>query len=224
MGKLAAPLGRVAGDVRVSGATAIELPAYIELERATRPARVVGKLQRYSGRYLRMLDEKRCVIRPIVIVHHDPRSDWRRGEKKPGAGAHHLSMSLTEALYSSIPKESDDGDADAKAAPTPTAEERGVAAAGGDLRAHSDHFTALYWRLKSIDQSLDLGRIVLVMDWAALRAQGMAAYGYTLAPHAVLDGDGQATGEQIFDVRLDPVAREWSRMKDSVEDSMEGER
>lgn len=82
-------------------AGAIHCPLYLELERRTSPARLVSKVERYCGYYLRVLkDEARCVVRSVLIVHHDPRSDhWRA--RASGSGAEALRWRIKSELESS---------------------------------------------------------------------------------------------------------------------------
>lgn len=77
---------------------AIELPLYFELERRTSPKRLIAKIHRYAGYYHRLLkDDKECVIRPLIIVHHDDRYDRSR-TRVPGAGAFALRKKTNAAL------------------------------------------------------------------------------------------------------------------------------
>ncbi len=76
----------------------IECPYYLELERKTDAPAVVDKLQRYCGRWLRLLESRKSTfeIRPIVIVHYDTRPAKKR---RVGAGAPALRDNLSTLLY-----------------------------------------------------------------------------------------------------------------------------
>lgn len=83
------------------GRDSVRCPVYVELERRTNPSRLSSKIERYCGHYLRILrDDARCVIRPVLVVHHDARSDrWRR--HTPGSGAEALRSRVAGELRSS---------------------------------------------------------------------------------------------------------------------------
>ncbi len=76
----------------------IECPFYLELERKADAPAVVDKLQRYCGRWLRLLEsgKRRFELRPIVIVHYDTRPAKKR---RKGAGAQMLSQNIGKLLY-----------------------------------------------------------------------------------------------------------------------------
>lgn len=62
------------------------LPFYVEIERRTNARVVAEKVQRYAGRWLRVLkDEQVYEVRPLVIVHYDPRRA-RRARPAEGLG------------------------------------------------------------------------------------------------------------------------------------------
>lgn len=74
-------------------------PFYVEIERRTNARVVAEKVQRYAGRWLRVLkDEQVYEVRPLVIVHYDPRRA-RRARPAEGAGAHAMRDALRERLY-----------------------------------------------------------------------------------------------------------------------------
>jgi len=75
----------------------MECPVYIELERRTNAPTVADKLQRYSGRWLRVLESySRCEVRPLIVCHHDTRPARKRRE---GSGAEALRDNLVKLLY-----------------------------------------------------------------------------------------------------------------------------
>ncbi len=75
----------------------LECPVYIELERRTNAPAVADKLQRYCGRWWRILNSHgRIEVRPLIVVHHDTRPAKKR---RAGAGAPALRDNLSALLY-----------------------------------------------------------------------------------------------------------------------------
>ncbi len=75
----------------------LECPFYLELERRTNATAVADKLQRYSGRWLRILESHgRFEARPILVVHYDTRPAKKR---RSGSGASALRETLSALLY-----------------------------------------------------------------------------------------------------------------------------
>lgn len=85
----------VEGDTRPS----LECDYYVEVERRTKAAVVADKVERYAGYWRRVLeDDGRLDVRPIVVVHHDPRRATRANPRE-GAGAPAMRNALHERLY-----------------------------------------------------------------------------------------------------------------------------
>lgn len=163
---------------------------YLEVERRTNARVVAEKVERYAGRWIRVLrggnpyagvgDAPPRVneIRPLVVVHYDHRRA-RRARPVAGAGAPVLRDALRDRLYSD----------------------------GG-------HFAALQARLEQVDQYADLGRMILVVDWDDLRAQGAyAAIYHAVGAYAQEDGGWR--------VDLAAAARESQRVKSAIGDRTE---
>ncbi|MDP9438924.1 MAG: hypothetical protein M3P49_09285 [Actinomycetota bacterium] len=75
-------------------------PVYFEVERRTQSSVVADKIERYAGRWGRVLkDDGVLEARPVIVVHHDARRA-QRANPKAGAGAPALASAL-ETLLSS---------------------------------------------------------------------------------------------------------------------------
>lgn len=74
-------------------------PYYFEVERRTNSSEVADKVERYAGRWLRVLkDDGVLEARPVIVVHHDERKA-RRVKPREGAGARAMTASLVDRLY-----------------------------------------------------------------------------------------------------------------------------
>lgn len=77
----------------------IPCPVYFEIERRTSAAIVADKIERYAGRWLRVLkDEGVIEARPIIVVHHDERRA-RRANPREGTGAPVMRAALRDILF-----------------------------------------------------------------------------------------------------------------------------
>lgn len=87
------------GQFEVEFEEGFSSPYYLEVERRTNARLVAEKIERYCGRWLRVLqDEQVFEVRPLVIVHYDERRA-RRARPVAGAGAHEMRNALSSRLY-----------------------------------------------------------------------------------------------------------------------------
>jgi hypothetical protein len=86
------------GQVEV-GFDGLRCPLYFEIERRTNAGEVADKVERYAGRWLRVLkDDGVLEARPVVVVHHDERRALRANPRS-GAGAAAMAEALVDRLY-----------------------------------------------------------------------------------------------------------------------------
>lgn len=79
----------------------LECEYHVEIERRTKAGVVVDKVERYAGYWRRVLeDDGVLAVRPIIVVHHDPRRAARANPRE-GTGAPAMRNALHERLYAS---------------------------------------------------------------------------------------------------------------------------
>lgn len=159
---------------------------YLEVERRTNARVVAEKVERYAGRWLRVMGGGNPYaairedglapineIRPLVILHHDHRRA-RRSNPREAAGAPALRDALRDRLY-----------------------------------AGTGHFKMLQGVLERQNQYADPGKMVLVAGWDDVRAWGAYASVYhPVGCYAEEDGE--------WTVDLAATANEGMRMVSAI--------